>query len=38
MEDMESSHRDSNERDIEDRYLCFKKRSIAGEKQKSSKK
>ena len=38
MEDMESSHNESDERDIEERYPCFKKRSIAGGKQKSSKK
>ena len=38
MEDMESSHSDSDETDIEERYSCFKKRNIAGGKQKSSKK
>ena len=38
MEDMESSHSDSDETDIEERYSCLKKRNIAGGKQKSSKK
>ena len=38
MEDMEFSHSDSDETDIEERYSCFKKRNIAGGKQKSSKK
>ena len=38
MEDMESSHSDSDETGIEERYSCFKKRNIAGGKQKSSKK
>ena len=38
MEDMESSHSESDERDIEQRYSCFKKRSMAGGRQKYSKK
>ena len=36
--DMESSHSGSSESDIEEKYSCFKKRSIAGGKQTSSKK
>ena len=38
LEDMESSHSESSESDIEEKYSCFKKRSIAGGKQTSSKK
>ena len=38
LEDRESSHSESSESDIEEKYSCFKKRSIAGGKQKSSKK
>ena len=38
LEDMESSHSESSESDIEEKYSCFKKISIAGGKQKSSKK
>ena len=35
---MEPIHSKSNENDIEKRYSCFKKRTLAGWKQKSSKK
>ena len=38
LEDMKSSHSESSESDIKEKYSCFKKRSIAGGKQKSSKK
>ena len=38
MEDMESSHSENGENDIEERYSCFKKKSIAVGKQKSSSK
>ena len=37
FEDMESSHKKSSESDFEEKYSCFKKRSIAGGKHKSSK-
>ena len=35
---MEYSHSEKEENDIEKRYSCFKERSKAGGKQKSSKK
>ena len=38
LEDMESSHSESSKGDIDEKYSCLKKRSIAGGKQKSSKK
>ena len=38
LEDMESNHSESFESDTEEKYSCFKKKSIAGGKQKYSKK